>query len=306
MDGEKRPTDEVVMDSQSAAQAQHKAHQSHGAKPVVRPRPAMFRALGHNEPPQQVEVQGRIFERIRVFKHDSWAATALYENLDYGKVICKFNRRQSIGPIPMRWLGWLLARNESRILNRLKDSGRVPLILGPVKIDGKVHSNAIARKYIEGHPLGHKEQVGTGFFVELRDLLSLMHVRNLAYVDLHKRENVLVGDDGHPYLIDFQISYASPAGFMGRIPSSRFILSILQKSDDYHYEKLRRKSLPDSEAAAQPVDRPWWIRLHRGVAMPFRQMRRKFFVALKVRSGEGMVHTEHFTEEALRDEVGAS
>ncbi len=294
------------MDEKSAGNSQQKSNQPNGQKAVVRPRPAMFRALGHQDPPQQVEIQGRIFEKIRVFKHDSWAATALYECPDFGKAICKFNRRQSIGPIPMRWLGWLLARNESRILDRLKDSGQVPIILGPVRIDGKIHSNAISRRFIEGHPLGHKEPVPVEFFARLRDLLSLMHDRKLAYVDLHKRENVLVGDDGQPYLIDFQISYASPSGFLGRLPSSRFILNILQKSDDYHFEKLRRKSLPDAHAAAQPVDRPWWIRVHRGVAMPFRQMRRKFFVALKVRSGQGMVHTEHFTEEALRDEAAAS
>jgi len=123
-------------------------------------------------------------------------------------------------------------------------------------------------------------------------------------VDLHKRENVPVGDDGEPYLIDFQIRYANFAGFLGRLPSSKLNLKVLQKSDDYHLEKLRRKSLPPEQAELLPVHRPWWIRVHRGVAMPYRQMRRKMFVLMKVRSGQGRVHSEHFTEEALRDEVG--
>jgi hypothetical protein len=274
------------------------------AKPNVRPRPAMFRALGHAEPPQQVVVAGQTYEKLRVFKHDSWAATALYENAAGEKAICKFNRRQGIGPINMRWVGWFLARNESRILQRLEDTGRVPVILGPVAINGKVHSTAIARKFVEGHPLGHREQVHAEFFPRLRTLLDTMHQRGLAYVDLHKRENVLVGDDGEPYLIDFQISYANFAGFLGRLPTSKLILKVLQKSDDYHLEKLRRKSLPPEQAEALPVHRPWWIRVHRGVAMPYRQMRRRMFVLMKVRSGQGRVHSEHFTEEALRDEVG--
>ncbi|MFM1801549.1 MAG: hypothetical protein RJA81_901, partial [Planctomycetota bacterium] len=103
----------------------------------------------------------------------------------------------------------------------------------------------------------------------------------------------------------FQISYI-PSRFSLILPTTRFLLRILQGSDDYHLEKLRRKSQTGLEGEPLPVPRPWWIRLHRSIAMPFRQMRRKFFVIVKVRSGEGKVHTEHFTEEALREEVHSS
>lgn len=275
------------------------------ARPAVKPRPSIFRALGKNDPPEQVEIRGHIYDRVRIFKHDSWAATALYSNESKGQVICKINRFQSIGPIPMSWLGRLLARNEAGILKRLSDTGQVPLILGEVKADGKVMSTAIARKYVEGHPLGHREAVHEEFFPRLRSLLDLMHARKMAYVDLHKRENVLVGDDGLPYLIDFQISYASPQGLVRFLFPSGWILRILQKSDLYHLEKLHRKSLPPEQALAMEIRKPWWIRVHRAVAMPYRQTRRKMFVAMKIRSGKGRVSSEHFTEEALRDEVNA-
>lgn len=272
---------------------------------AVKPRPSIFRALGANDPPETVEIGGEVYRRIRIFKHDSWAATALYENETHGKVICKFNRLQAIGPIPMTWLGRILASNEATILRRLEDSGQVPLILGEVRASGRVMPTAIGRKFVEGHPLGHREAVHDEFFPRLRSLLDLMHARGLAYVDLHKRENVLVGDDGLPYLIDFQISYAAPQGLIRLAFPSRWILRILQKSDLYHLEKLRRKSLPPEQAATIAIHRPWWIRLHRAVAMPYRQTRRKMFVALKIRSGKGRVASEHFTEEALRDEMAA-
>lgn len=288
------------------------AHQPFAAtvKPLanaaaVKPRPSIFRALGKNDPPETVEIRGLRYQRVRVFKHDSWAATALYEHETKGPVICKFNRCQGIGPIPMTWLGRLLAHNESSILNRLADTGQVPLILGEVRADGQVMPTAIARKYVHGHPLGNREAVHDEFFPRLRSLLDLMHARKLAYVDLHKRENVLVGDDGLPYLIDFQISYASPQGLARFLFPSRWFLRILQKSDLYHLEKLRRKSLPPEQAAAIEIHRPWWIRLHRTIAMPYRQIRRKLFVAIKIRSGKGRVSSEHFTEEALREEVAA-
>lgn len=285
----------------SANPANLKNHPAHPQN-TVRPRPAMFRALGHSEPPQQVVIDGQVFERIRVFKHDSWAATALYGNEATGKVICKFNRKQSIGPIPMRWLGRHLAQNEFQALDRLQDTGQVPILMNQVYVDGVPQPNAIARIFIEGHPLGHKEPVPASFFPVLQQLLKTMHARKMAYVDLHKRENVLVGENGEPYLIDFQISYL-PSRLSMFLPTTRFLLNILQKSDDYHLEKLRRKSSPILDMQATPVPRPWWIRLHRSIAMPFRQIRRKFFVAMKVRSGKGQVHTEYFTEEALREEV---
>lgn len=288
------------------------AHQPHAAPAktqqlaaAVKPRPSIFRALGANDPPETVETGGEDYRRIRIFKHDSWAATALYEHETRGRVICKFNRLQAIGPVPMSWLGRRLARNEATILKRLADSGQVPLILGEVRANGCVMPTAIARKFVEGHPLGHREAVHDEFFPRLRSLLDLMHARGLAYVDLHKRENVLVGDDGLPYLIDFQISYAAPQGFARFLYPSRWILRVLQKSDLYHLEKLRRKSLPPEQAATIAIHRPWWIRLHRAVAMPYRQMRRKMFVAMKIRSGKGRVASEHFTEEALRDEIAA-
>jgi len=150
----------------------------------------------------------------------------------------------------------------------------------------------------EGHPLGHREAVPEAFFPTLQSLLKTMHQRKMAYVDLHKRENVLVGDDGQPYLIDFQISFV-PSWLLRVLPTTWILLSILQKSDDYHLEKLRLKSSP--AGSDEGIKRPWWIRVHRAVAMPFRQIRRRMLVKIKVRSGEGRVHTEHFTEEGLRE-----
>jgi hypothetical protein len=46
---------------------------------------------------------------------------------------------------------------------------------------------------------------------------------------------------------------------------------------------------------------PWWIRVHRLVARPFRELRRRLLVRLGIRSGKGRVETEVFAEHALRD-----
>jgi hypothetical protein len=264
----------------------------------VRPRPPLLRALGASEPPNHIEIDGSPHRIVRVFKHDSWAATALYSGVS-GLVVCKFHRQQAIARLPMAWLGRLLARRERAMLCRLSDLPNVPAISGQVTLTGKPIHHAVAHEYVPGHPLGASEQVDDDFFPRLEALLAEMHRRDLAYVDLHKRENILVGEDGQPYLIDFQIGFALADWWLARSLVGRALLTLLQRSDLYHLQKHIARLRPDqfSEAA---ISRPWWIRMHRLVAQPFRSLRRRFLVAARVRSGRGRVETEHFAEEGLR------
>ena len=270
---------------------------------MIRPRPVLFRALGKDEPPGEIAVDGQNYRRVTLFKHDSWAATALYQS-PQRSIVCKFNRRQGIGFLPMTWLGRLLAGREKRILNLLAGAPSVPGVLGSVVAGGRCLDNAVAHVYIPGHPLRAGEKVNDDFFPRLRNLLEQMHDRGIAYVDLHKRENIIVGDDGRPYLIDFQISAAWPEphqpglGFL-----CRFLLSILKRCDDYHLAKHIRSCRPDQAtevAWACKQTRPWWIRLHRLVAVPFRSLRRRLLVALGIRKGNGRANSEHFPEDAVR------
>jgi hypothetical protein len=46
---------------------------------------------------------------------------------------------------------------------------------------------------------------------------------------------------------------------------------------------------------------PWWIRLHRLVAVPFRQARRRLLSKLSIRDSSGRANSEVFTEHALRN-----
>jgi hypothetical protein len=140
------------------------------------------------------------------------------------------------------------------------------------------------------------------FFDKFHELLAEVHRRDIAYIDLHKRENVLVGDDGLPYLFDFQISYAPPRGFLRRLFPSRWVLRLLQRSDDYHLAKHCVACQGGAEARTPYSQRrrPWWIRLHRLIARPFRSVRRRILVLANVRSSKGRVGTEWFAEAGLQ------
>lgn len=264
-----------------------------------RPRPPYLRALGLSEPPTEVEVDGVRYLRREVFKHDSWAATALYgdgkciegHELDQQRIVCKFNRQAPLGLIPMRWLGRLLARRETDLLAKLQGVAGIPHVYRDVQVHGESVRHVSAHTFIEGKPLSLASNVGKDFFDRLDQLIRELHVRRIAYIDLHKQENVIVGKDGNPYLMDFQISL--------RVPSLRWwnpLLRVLCECDRYHIAKHRSShELPGSELV-----RPWIIRVHRTFGRPLRTLRRKLLVWLGVRRGDGYANSEISPEVGLR------
>lgn len=278
------------------------------ASVLVRPRPALFRALGKADPPDRIEIDGCRYRRIDVLKHDSWAATAIYEpeSAAAPKVVCKFNRQQSILGFPMRWLGRRLAQRERAMLERLASTGFVPIACGRVSADGKTLDFAVAHDYIEGQPLTLSAQLNDDFFPDLKSLLGKMHSQGMAYVDLNKRENVLVGDDGRPYLIDFQISVSLHDSPWMRWRPIRWLLGIFQQADDYHLLKHWIRHRPD-QCGLSPADldrlRPWWIRMHRKIGVPLRTLRRRLLALLGIRNATGRAESEQFAEHAIRCEA---
>ncbi len=267
------------------------------AAPVTsRKRPAMLRALGDRELPEVVEVAGQSYRLTETFKHDTWAGTGLYA-AGSQQIVCKFNREQAILGLPGRWIGRLLGNRERGALRRLAGILGIPREQGPVLVNGQLRPNAVAREFIPGKVLSG-ERVSDQFLAHLRDLLTEVHARGVAYVDLHKSENVLIGDDDRPYLFDFQISYLLPAGILGRLPPLRWLLTCLQRSDDYHLLKHQLRSRQSATLTNRDI--PWWIKLHRLVAVPWRTFRRRLLVALQVRTGKGAVTTEVQPEMAFQ------
>lgn len=267
----------------------------------VRPRPAVFRALGRDDPPAEVEIAGETFRLRETLKHDSWAATGIYASATR-QALCKFNRVQPILGLPMQWLGRRLAAREAGFMDRLAGIIGIPVSLGPVSCDGRLQPHAVSRQWIAGHALAADELVDDRFFPTFRRLLAEVHARGVAHVDLHKRENVLVDTDGRPHLIDFQISFALPRGRLaGRL--LRGLLRVLQRCDDYHLLKHELRHRPEHcHVTAQELARlrPWWIRAHRSVAVPFRHVRRRLLVALGIRAAGGQASSEAFPEIAHR------
>jgi hypothetical protein len=235
------------------------------------PRHAWLYALPAGRLPATVTCRGATFTLVETFKHDFFAATGLYRG-PTGLAVLKLNRVGDFFGLPLRSIGRFLGQREIRLYRLAHDLPGVPALLGPVGDTGLLHA------FVPGHPLGRSEAVSDTFFEELFALLRALHDRQIAYVDLNKRQNILVGDDGRPYLIDFQISLHLPATGWRTLAPVRWLLARFQQADIYHALKHKRRLRPDllTPDEERIVTRlSIWIRLHRWVARPLTQARRR-------------------------------
>ncbi|NOT02091.1 MAG: hypothetical protein HOP29_15875 [Phycisphaerales bacterium] len=232
--------------------------------------PDSLRALGRGEPPTTVDVDGGRYALARVFKHDFFAATALYEG-ERGKIVLKIGRRADFLGLPTLWIGRLLAGNEAAVLRDLHDLDAVPTCLGRWGDTGVVH------EYVEGAHLTRDSGVPDDFFSELRRVVDTIHRRNIAVVDLEKPQNVLLGDDGRPHLVDFQIALRVSERTARTWPPVRWLLRRFQEGDRYHLLKLQRRFRRDQltdDQVRQSYRKPIWVRWHGWITRPLLKLRR--------------------------------
>ena len=221
--------------------------------------------------PRQVTCRGQRFEHVKALKHDFFAATGLYRGPE-GLAVLKIGRQTDFLTIPVGWIGVWLTRREVRLYRLLQGMPGVPRLIGTVGRNGFLHD------YVPGHPLARDEQVSDTFFDELLAMIAELHAREMAYVDLNKRQNILIGDDGRPYLIDFQISLHLPPIGWRRLRPVRWLLARCQQADRYHCLKHKRRLRPDllTDSQRTEVERiSFWIRLHRGLTRPLTNLRRR-------------------------------
>jgi hypothetical protein len=242
--------------------------------------PASLFALGASSMPAKIDVGGRPYDFTQLFKHDFFAATGLYQAAANGidtdprappLVVLKIQRVKSFYGFPMAWLGRFICNHESEIYAKLQGIRGIPTMLGSFGPTGMVH------EYIPGRILDPAHSLSLEFFDQLQQLIAEIHARGIAYVDTNKRENILVGDDGQPYLIDFQISW-NTFRWARRYRWAQWALRKLQDADWYHFFKHKTRLAPKlctPEEFALAKERSWYLRLHRRVAWPVISTRRR-------------------------------
>jgi hypothetical protein len=238
-----------------------------------------LRALGRDELPGQFQLDDVCFRIERTIKHDFWAATGFYRDPFGRRVVLKVGRTIEFAAIPFRPVGRWLCRREMRFFELLADVAGVPKVVGQVGDTGFVHD------FVPGRPLSEFSNLDAAYFDDLSRLMDQVHQRGIAYIDSNKSSNILVGDDGRPHLIDFQISVDSRA-MVGAI--WRYVVRRLQAIDTYHIAKHKKKLCPSALTDADREilkRRTWIVRVHRTVTAPYFRLRRATFNRLR-RSGQ--------------------
>jgi len=103
------------------------------------------------------------------------------------------------------WLARRLLARERRALAVLAGLDGVARL-----VEARPAAAVLERSYLEGVPLCLAESLPRDFFERLEELVRALHARGVCHNDLHKEGNVLVGADGRPALVDFQLASLHP------------------------------------------------------------------------------------------------
>jgi len=138
-------------------------------------------------------------KKTATLRKPSSTRPALYriEEGDARAVVKDFNAN---GRVFRNLIGRFLIWREKKAYRRLKGLKGVPALYGVVG------GLALVLDEIQGRSverLDKEERLPIRFFETLRDLVERVHQRGVCHCDLKRAANVLVGDDGSPYLVDW-------------------------------------------------------------------------------------------------------
>lgn len=135
------------------------------------------------------------------------------------------------------FVGAMSTRREALIYQKLKGLPGIPEYLG------LIDRYAIAVGYIPGRNAAQLQpgELSPEFFKKLRMLIDAVHEREIVLCDLRNIKNVVLGDDGEPYLIDFATAFLK-GGRLNFLKNGLFHL--FYQDDLLGIMKLKRNCAP--------------------------------------------------------------
>lgn len=166
------------------------------------------------------------------------AATMLYES-PFGSFVVKKPR----GIWLWRTFSEAAIRREHRIYSIIGDVPGVPHCLG--LIDG----GTLVLEHIEGTTFrqGEKQlEDWDTYFVKLLGTLRNIHARGVAHGDLKRKDNLLIGPDEQPYIVDFGVASVEKRA---TAPWSNAIYRWMHQYDYNAWVKLKNRRQLDNLSA---------------------------------------------------------
>jgi serine/threonine protein kinase len=134
-----------------------------------------------------------------------YQATAELYRTPFGDFVIKRAR----GPFLWRRLGESGLRRERDIYDRVREVTGIPRCIGLLDSKHLVLEHVPGDSYRQRQfELKDRER----FFERLFTTIENMHAAGVAHGDLKRKDNLLVGPDERPFLIDFGLAYATGSG----------------------------------------------------------------------------------------------
>jgi hypothetical protein len=134
-----------------------------------------------------------------LLKHDTFGAVRRLPRGPGGAAVDCVERDVTDAARGVGWLARRLAAREARALVALRGVPQVPRLLG---WDGR----RLRRSWLEGRPMHEAAPADPAYYREALRLLRRIHAAGVVHNDLAKEPNWLVGSDGLPALVDFQLA----------------------------------------------------------------------------------------------------
>ncbi|MEW5693407.1 MAG: RIO1 family regulatory kinase/ATPase [Candidatus Hydrogenedentota bacterium] len=135
--------------------------------------------------------------------------------------------------------GWLVLNREYKILKRLKNIQGIPEIIDFNDfqlLETYIPGKSFATLYIE------KKSLPASVFNIIYKIVDEIHKRRIVHLDLRLSSNYLLGDDGLPYILDFNTClYIPHLPIIGNL-----ILNLLKKIDYSGIIKMKYEFCPDA------------------------------------------------------------
>jgi RIO-like serine/threonine protein kinase len=213
-------------------------------------------------------------EVVQVWKRDALGRVELVRRAGTLAV----RRVASGGRLPFsRRVARVLLSREERALHALEGVPGVARVLARPPA-----GDTLVRSFLPGTPLCLASELPRDFFERLEELVRALHERGVCHNDLHKEGNVLVGEDGYPGLVDFQL--ASVHARRGRT------FAVRAREDLRHVWKHRSRylrALDQPDPLAAPPRRSLLAELWRRLGKPlYRRLARGVWLRRELASGE--------------------
>jgi len=177
---------------------------------------------------------------------------ALYE-LDGRRVVVKDFRGSD--PLFRLLIAPILVRRERAALLRLSGVPGIPQYLADID------HLAFAAEYAAGTSLDKLGECvpDPAFFDSLSQTVRLMHARGVAHCDLRSRGNVILGEDGRPYLVDFAACVMRGRGYN---PIVNWLFARFSEADEDAVLLIKKRLAPQLLTEAETARLSRTIPLH--------------------------------------------